>query len=146
MRHYLLFPIIFLFPFLNIQGNDKFPLSAIEYSCYEKAAFSIGEDGVTDKISPTRDTYYLDMRSWKSPSFGLKSYGLSPNKTTLISSTLRYEGNWVGAYSIETPYNPEILTLMFDKEKMTLGAVVTTAQGDGKDHYTRNSFYYCGSS
>ena len=146
MRFNLLFSFILLFPFLNIQGNDRFPLSAIEYTCYEKAAFSIGEDGVTDKIPPTREAYYLDLRSWKNPSFGLKSYGLSPKKTELISSTLRYDGNWVGAYSIETSYNPEILTVMYDKDKVTLGAVVTTAQGSGRDHYTRNTFYYCGNS
>jgi len=126
------------------EANDKFPIRNVLYTCYEVAAFSIGESGSTDKISPTRDPYYLDMRSWRSPTFGLTSYGLTPNKTKIISSSLKSWGDWVGAYSIETVYNPEILTILYDKEKVTLSAVVTTAQGRGRDHYTRNSFYHCG--
>ena len=132
-----------LFFLANISSNDSFPLKQTEYSCSEKIALATGENGVTDKISPTSETYYLDMDTWKKPTFGLDVYGLTPKKTTIISSTRRGNGNWVGAYSIETPYNPEILTLMYDKEARTLGAVVTTAQGKGKDHYVRNSFYYC---
>ena len=141
MKKYLLLSIV-----LSglTEANDKFPIRNVLYTCYEVAAFSIGENGETSKISPTRDPYYLDMRSWSSPTFGLTSYGLTPNKTKIISSELKSWGDWVGAYSIETVFNPEILTILYDKEKVTLSAVVTTAQGSGRDHYTRNSFYRCG--
>jgi len=135
--------ILFLFFLANISSNDMFPLKKTEYSCSEKIALSTGENGVTDKISPTTDKKYLNMSSWKNPTFGYKTSGLTPKKTEIISSTKRSYGDWVGAYSIETILNPEILTLMYDKEERTLGAVLSTAQGKGGDHYVRNSFYYC---